>query len=123
LVAQHTQLKQEAILVNTSLSFEDAWCRLVNGPSDGTQEQLLACLDAAVSLEEMRQVFNAVSHFPGTNGVRPAVLKKMLEGVKTREEAEQVYKLANKRRPGGIRVFPALVKLARAKLESFKQPA
>lgn len=107
------------------LDFEEAWRRYVNGPEGfrdmDAQDQLMKdCLSAATTIDQMIRVFNASYSDPGAgmSGIRSRALKKMIDTISTRADAERVYALASKRGPRGY-VFPAAHKAVKAKLDNF----
>ena len=103
-------------------SFEELWRAYVNGPEDAHTEQLAACLRAAISFNETSQVFHASFNKGSTHGIRSPALKKMLGFASTKKETEIVLQLASRTRHGTT-IFPARVKEAKAKLETFKASA
>jgi Mor family transcriptional regulator len=106
-------------------TFEMAWRRFVNTPIDRDrlvqQEELLCeCIKVATTISELTEVFHAATEILGIERVRPPALKKMIQLVKTKEDAGRVYVLASKRGPKGY-VFPVCHLQAKKKLESFTE--
>ena len=104
-------------------TFEDAWRKYLNGPSGYEshlrQEELLrGCTQAATTIGELVQIFNAATDAKGVVGVRPATLKKMIDLTQTLEDAKRVYSYASKRVSNRY-LFPTLEPQAKAKLSSF----
>ena len=98
------------------LNFEEAWrSHVMAAPGENKLGQ---CLSAALTLDQIRQVFYAVPQTDSSN-LRSRAIKKMLTVVKTAEEARWVYTIASARGRGKL-YFPSCSRLAKEKLASFE---
>lgn len=105
------------------LTFETAWRLWINGPSDfhrldEQQAALRRCLRAASTIDELMQVCTAASQTQGIEGICSPALRKMIDLIGTKEEAQRVYIIAGRRSQQGF-MYRTLQPLVKEKLDSF----